>query len=66
MVFKMVYILFLPKSQLLNLKIIPPFYCNYTFREIDRMIDKDIEAYISRYKYVDRQMNGELDKQIDR
>ena len=50
----MVYILFLPKCQLLNLKIIPPFYCNYTYREIDRMIDKDIEAYISRYKYVDR------------
>ena len=50
----MEYILFLSKFQLLSLKIIPLFYCNYTYREIDRMIDKDIEAYISRDRYVDR------------
>ena len=55
---------FLPKLQLCNLKMVP-FYSDYIQGEIDRMIDVDIEAYISRYRYVDRQINGYIDKQID-
>ena len=38
---------FLPKLQLFNLKIIL-FYHYYIYGEIDRMIDTDIEEYISK------------------
>ena len=41
------YILFLPKLQLFNLETIP-FYYDHIQGDIDRMTDKDIDAYISR------------------
>ena len=46
-IFKIEHVLFLPKLQLFNLKTIL-FYHRHIQGEIDRMIDKDIDAYISK------------------
>ena len=46
-IFKIEYILLFPKLQLFNLKTIL-FYYDHIQGKIDRMMDKDVDAYISR------------------